>query len=250
MQRAGDLDAENRHYQQLSLQQMKSEIAKRLESSEDFLKVKFGLWADLEDLFSLINDGSEKRGIQRQEFYIPPYNGGLFDPEKNHFLAEKRVGDYYLARAIDLLSRSNSGGQGKGFVDYSSLEIRHLGSIYEGILEYRLKVADQELVAIKEKGREVWLPREQAGPKKAVDRADAGSVYLVTDKGERKATGLLLHAGLHCEVHRGEHASAPDRPACGKSNEPGGWAFQRKPAQAAAIPEGAGPGDGIGPLPC
>jgi type I restriction-modification system DNA methylase subunit len=64
-----------------------------------------------------------------------------------------------------------------------------LGSIYEGILEYRLKVADQELVAVKEKGREVWLPKGQASTKKAVDHVTAGSVYLVTDKGERKATG-------------------------------------------------------------
>ncbi len=43
----------------------------------------------------------------------------------------------------------------KGFVDYSSLEIRHRGSIYEGILEYRLLVSDREMAAVKEKGKEL-----------------------------------------------------------------------------------------------
>jgi hypothetical protein len=64
----GLLDVRNLHYQQLSLQHMKAEIAKNLDGGEDFLKVKSGLWTDLNDLFRLINDGSESRGIDRQEF--------------------------------------------------------------------------------------------------------------------------------------------------------------------------------------
>ena len=49
------------------------------------------------------------------------------------------------------------------FVDYSSLDIRHLGSIYEGILEYKLHLAEVPMVAVKEKGKEVWLPAGEAG---------------------------------------------------------------------------------------
>lgn len=185
----GLLDVSNAHYKQLSLHKLKTEIADRLDNREKYLKVKFGLWTHLSDLFRLINDGSESQGIDSSEFYIPPYNGGLFDPDKNPFLAEKQVGDFYLARAIDLLSRSSSGESGKGFVDYSSLEIRHLGSIYEGILEYRLKIAEEDMATIKEKGREIWVPKAQLGTRKALAEAKAGEVYLVTDKGERKATG-------------------------------------------------------------
>ena len=80
-------------------------------------------------------------------------------------------------------------GKEKGFVDYSSLEIRHLGSIYEGILEYRLKVSDQEMAAVKEKGKELWLPLGEVGKRKILDRVQAGEIFLATDKGERKATG-------------------------------------------------------------
>lgn len=101
-------------------------------------------WESLRDLFRLINDGSEAFGYSKEEFYIPAYNGGLFDPDQNPFLREKRIGNSYLAEAIDLLARSQ-GENGPVFVDYSSLDIRHLGSIYEGILEYRLNIATESM---------------------------------------------------------------------------------------------------------
>ncbi len=181
----GLLDTDNKYYRELSLQRLKSEIASRLDKDEPLLAVRYAYWESCKGLFSLINDGSESRKISKEEFYIPAYNGGLFDPEKNAFLEEKRIGDSFLAGAIDLLARS----AGNGFVDYSSLEIRHLGSIYEGLLEYRLKVAEQEMVAVKEKGKELWLPLGEAESRKVLDRAAAGELYLATDKGERKATG-------------------------------------------------------------
>ena len=184
----GLLDANNRYYYELSLQKLKTEVAARLDRSEPLLSIRYSYGEGLKDLFRLINDGSESRGIAREEFYIPAYNGGLFDPVKNAFLEEARIGDSFLAKAIDLLARSGEGDR-KGFVDYSSLEIRHLGSIYEGLLEYRLCVAETEMAAVKEKGKELWLPVGQAGKRKILDRAQAGEIYLSTDKGERKATG-------------------------------------------------------------
>ena len=195
------LDTNNRYYYELSLQRLKAEVADRLDRSLPLLSVSYTYWESLKNLFSLINDGSESRRIPREEFYIPAYNGGLFDPGKNAFLDGKRIGDSFLARAIDLLARSarSAGsdqdtdnintGKRKGFVDYSSLEIRHLGSIYEGILEYRLKVSNQEMAAVKEKGKELWLPSGEVGKRKILDRVQAGEIFLATDKGERKATG-------------------------------------------------------------
>jgi hypothetical protein len=138
------LDTNNRYYYELSLQRLKAEVAERLDRSLPLLSISYTYWESLKNLFSLINDGSESRRIPREEFYIPAYNGGLFDPGKNAFLDGKRIGDSFLARAIDLLARSaRSAGSDQdadntntatrmGFVDYSSLEIRHLGSIYGG----------------------------------------------------------------------------------------------------------------------
>ena len=181
------LNTDNKHYQEMSLRKLKEEISEKMDQGETMLAVRSTYWEGLKDLFRLINDGSEAFGYPKEEFYIPAYDGGLFDPSKNTFLTQKKIGNSYLAEAIDLLARSP--GEGKMvFVDYSSLDIRHLGSIYEGILEYKLHLADEPMVAVKEKGKEVWLPAGEAG-KKFSDSVEAGGLYLVTDKGERKATG-------------------------------------------------------------
>jgi hypothetical protein len=105
----------------------------------------FDLWNRLKELFALVNGGWSK---------VPAFNGGLFDPEKHEFLERFAVGDYYLARAIDLLSRTRPrGGQNRGEgrkkVTYRDLDVRHLGSIYEGILEYSAHIADQDYVIMK-----------------------------------------------------------------------------------------------------
>jgi type I restriction-modification system DNA methylase subunit len=182
------LDVENRYYGPLSLRQLTSKVAEKLDGDGGLMDARTSYWSWLNDLFILINEGSEARGYSKEEFYIPAYNGGLFDPEKNSFLEGKRIGDLHLAEAIDLLARSGEGEE-RGAVDYSSLDIRHLGSIYEGLLEYRLKVAEGDLVAVKVKGREVWVPEGEAGRGKVLDRVSKGGIYLATDKGERKATG-------------------------------------------------------------
>jgi type I restriction-modification system DNA methylase subunit len=186
-----------------SFDRIKKEVATRLDgpASQAYLPIKRSLWSDLNDLFRLIDQGSRNLGIDGV-ISVPAYNGGLFDPQKHPDLAKWTIGDSHLAEAIDLLSRSEAGAGGaegrKGFVDYSTLEIRHLGSIYEGLLEYRLEVADGDLVVSGGKDRR-WVPLEEfnRGKKKEksfsefgeFERARAGDLYLTTDRGERKATG-------------------------------------------------------------
>jgi len=171
-----------------SLDAFKKEVANKLDKNEPIAASTFGYWNKLKELFEIINKGNRELGA-------PPYNGGLFDPEKHSFLEKYRIGDLYVAKSIDLLSRSRD----KAYIDYGSLEIRHLGSIYEGLLEYKLKIADQDLVAIKDKGKEVYVPLSEAEKQKKTIREDekvlTREVYLVTDKGERKATGSYYTPG-------------------------------------------------------
>jgi type I restriction-modification system DNA methylase subunit len=104
----------------------------------------FNLWSRLKELFDAVDGGW--RNI------IPAYNGGLFDSEQHQFLERFKINDNQLASAIDLLSRTKPGaarGEGRKKVTYRDLDIRHLGSIYEGILEYHAEMADQEKVVIK-----------------------------------------------------------------------------------------------------
>ena len=180
------LDIDKPAYQALSLESVKYGIADKIDNRELILPVTIDYWGKLDTLFSLINEGSEseKFRIPKETLYIPAYNGGLFDYNRNPFLHEKKIGDEYVARAIDCLSR-----EGNEFIDYSTLGTRQLGSIYEGLLEYKLKVAEEDLVAIKEKGREKWIPKKDGNNKKIFDEVVAGEIYLATDKGERKATG-------------------------------------------------------------
>ncbi|WP_255171351.1 Eco57I restriction-modification methylase domain-containing protein [Natrononativus amylolyticus] len=183
------LDTNNEIYEQsYSLNSLKQEVAEELDSADP----KYQSWqnaigAQLDGLFKLVDQGSEARGIPKGDLYIPAYNGGLFrtDPDDDdrpeaRFLATHNVGDAYLARVIELLTRSQNDG-GKIFVDYSSLDVRHLGSIYEGLLEYQLNIAHEPLAL--ENGEYV-IPDED-------DEivVEEGEVYLTTGSGERKSTG-------------------------------------------------------------
>jgi len=87
------------------------------------------------------------------------------------------------------------------FIDYKSLGVRQLGSIYEGLLEFKLRVAPGLMVLVKGKKTEEVIPYAEAQQKKlpilkegrSKDARDKtlpkGAVYLENDRRERKATG-------------------------------------------------------------
>jgi|AntDeeMinimDraft_5_1070356.scaffolds.fasta_scaffold01638_2 type II restriction/modification system DNA methylase subunit YeeA len=185
------LDTTNEIYEEsYSLNSLKQDIAEGLDSANPkYRDWQDNLWDRLDELFKLIDQGSKSRGIPKEDLYIPAYNGGLFrtDPDEAdsveaRFLANHQVGDAYLAEVIELLTRSQNGnGGGKIFVDYSSLDVRHLGSIYEGLLEYQLDVADEPLAL--EDGEYVSADEGD------VVIVEEGEVHLTTGSGERKATG-------------------------------------------------------------
>ncbi|NLV08099.1 N-6 DNA methylase [Haloarcula rubripromontorii] len=185
------LDTNNEIYEEsYSLNSLKQDIAEELDSQNPkYRDWQDNLWDRLDELFKLIDQGSKSRGIPEEDLYIPAYNGGLFrtDPDEDdsveaRFLANHQVGDAYLAEVIELLTRSQNGnGGGKIFVDYSSLDVRHLGSIYEGLLEYQLDVADEPLALVDGE----YVPAGE-GDEVIVEE---GEVHLTTGSGERKATG-------------------------------------------------------------
>ena len=131
-------------------------------------------WTRLKELFTLINDGWED--------HIPQYNGGLFNPQQHPFLESYEIGDDTLAQVIELLTRTEA----RERIAYRDLDVRHLGDIYEGLLEYQPQIADQDLIIVSKKGSETVAPK--SSPNQEVAYSE-GEVYLLTDKGERKATG-------------------------------------------------------------
>ena len=112
------------------------------------------------------------------------------------FLAENKVPDTFLAQALDLLARDEDPKTHQLVaIDFKSLGVRQLGSIYEGLLEFRLRIAKEKKAIVKEDGREVYVSikdldesdLERAEKQKRI--VSKGEIYLENDKGERKATG-------------------------------------------------------------
>jgi hypothetical protein len=140
-----------------SLYAVVRDVAKRLDRGLTLLADTGQTWAKLRDLFGIINLGSPP-------LLVATFNGGLFDPQRHPFLERHTIGDAQLQRALDKLARVLSPRSGqRELIDYRDLAERHLGTIYEGLLELHLRPT----------------PRG----------ADGFSVELVNDKGERHRTG-------------------------------------------------------------
>jgi hypothetical protein len=185
---------EARGYREHSLYRLKKEIAEIAGTIRELAPQQIiahtsatatGLYERLQALFKAIDEG-------RDEWNLPVYNGGLFSPESDEgqFLARQAIPDRYLALGLDLLARDvDEKSQALVLIDYKDLGVRHLGSIYEGLLEFRLRIATEPLVVVKEKGRERVLPAGEAGTRHVYGEIAPGDVYLENDKRERKATG-------------------------------------------------------------
>ena len=101
----------------------------------------------LSKLFRLIEVGSDELNYDRDEFFIRSYYGRLFDRKIHSKLEKWKIPNENLLKAIGLLTRTHDKKGNYFFLDYSALETRHLGAIYEHLLEFHLtaknnKVAD------------------------------------------------------------------------------------------------------------
>jgi hypothetical protein len=179
-----------------SLGKQREDIAHKLDLATDQPRADYAretteIWDGLEDLFDLVDTG--------RRYGVPDYNGGLFDPAEHPFLSEKRIGDHYVARVIDQLSRAPDPERpqdGLFRVDYRDLAIQHLGSIYEGLLELHPHHASERMIVVsKREDGEVdeQVITETTPVPRGYTLTDIsyrpGTVYLRTNKGERRASG-------------------------------------------------------------
>ena len=225
---------EVRGYYDASLTKMKQEMARAAGPIADEVEANLKkhyrqdsceLYDRLARLFATVDRGEAALNV-------PIYNGGLFltDPddqdttaeaENARFLNQCKVPDRFLARAIDLLARDiDSKREDLVFIDYKSLGVRQLGSIYEGLLEFRLRIAEEKMAVVKGKKTEEVVPHREAKAKKlriltagrgksATERTiPKGEVYLENDKRERKATGSY-YTPDHIVKYIVEHAVGP-----------------------------------------
>jgi hypothetical protein len=176
------MEKDSLYARQRSLQILLSDaFVNQLEGDSHFFRRvdEAGTYERLSALFLAIDQGDE-------QYEVSPYNGRLFSDEDHPFLADKRVGDAYLLPALDRLARVDrlvrrEGKARRVLVDYRDLDVRHLGAIYERLLEYEL---DQATTALALKDGK-YIPAT-AGAKAVVE---AGALYLRTGNNERKTTG-------------------------------------------------------------
>ena len=132
-------------------------LLSRLRSPQQFASDDFPeLYESLLALFHLINGDQPARN---RACDVPLYNGGLFDPKRYPQLERWRIGEKTLADVLRALAFANvpvaSGEQESldfgNTIDYADLQVRQLGSIYEGLLEKHLELVGETFVLVGDK---------------------------------------------------------------------------------------------------
>ncbi|WP_227373700.1 Eco57I restriction-modification methylase domain-containing protein [Haladaptatus halobius] len=184
----GDPSSQREYEENFGLDQLRLGILEEVGNApsenafeREYSRYSTSMWSQLQNLFSLIDTGKESLGI-------PPYNGGLFDEDHHEFLAQNEVADRYLAEVIYRLSTTQTKDD---FVpaDYADLDTRHLGTIYEGLLEYEFRIAPAQYGAVTAGEGQVRKGTTDVSVADAVETVERGSLYVVNNDGERKATG-------------------------------------------------------------
>ena len=162
------LPARDRRYAPLSLMSLRTGLD-GMEADSDAA----GCWERVLKLFRGVRNGSP-------EHNLPQYNGGLFrsDPEidgisiRNHHAVQTLRG---------FMERDGEA------VDYASLGVRHLGHIYETLMEFEVRQAD----------RDIMLLEGRKGVREVASRAEStysyrkNDLYIVSKAGaiSRKSSG-------------------------------------------------------------
>ncbi|HWQ83771.1 MAG TPA: hypothetical protein VN363_04345, partial [Anaerolineales bacterium] len=211
---------EVRDYHDVSLLSIIETVAQKAGPVKDEAKEKLikayaldstGLYDALTRLFKTVDRGDATLNV-------PVYNGGLFitfegrlpqpgeeDSAELHnavFLTEHKIPDRFLALGLDRLARDvDDRTFALAMIDYKSLGVRQLGSIYEGLLEFKVRIAGEKMAVIRGKKGDEVVPYRQAmkdglkiktsgrGSARTEETLPKGAVYLTNDRRERKATG-------------------------------------------------------------
>ncbi|HWO71026.1 MAG TPA: DNA methyltransferase [Actinomycetota bacterium] len=123
------------------------------------------LYEGLKATFRLLHRGAPEIGVY-------PYDGSLFDPAATPTLDAARLSNQALMEAVRALTSVEMEGV-RQRVDFRYLGVDELGSVYESLLPYVLRVADRPTVV---EGRPVEAGAAYLEPV-STERADLGAHY-------------------------------------------------------------------------
>jgi len=155
----------------------------------------------IQDSFQFCNEGGLKNDSYNlwdrlQGLYVEineKYNGGLFnyyESDFTKFIEETKIADPFLSEVIFGLAYYQKSKGSFVPIEYRDLSVRHLGSLYEGLLEHKLFVAPESMVIRKSGSKIRYIPESKAGK---ITRSDTilpkGKIYFSEDENERKLSG-------------------------------------------------------------
>jgi hypothetical protein len=188
----------NSLYRSRSLKQKALDLLELYHQKTSFEADSHSLWDEVLGLFHAVRDG-------QREWGIPKYNGGLFssDPavsKAGALLEEVTLPNTVMGHVLHHLLLVGT-PEGLGPVDFRSLSVREFGTVYEGLLESELAVAETDL-ALDDNG--FYRPAKKDEEVK-VTRTH---VYLHNKSGARKASGTYFTKPFAVD-HLLDHALEP-----------------------------------------
>jgi len=169
---------ENARYDRSAIKTHADDLVKN--PDQEFDPNSTALWDGLAQVWKIIDSGDRAWGV-------PAYNGGLFTSDKEFnehgaILKTIQITNDVMGPVLKALLLDVADEGGIGPVDFRSLSVREFGTIYEGLLESSLGLAEVDLTLDKEG---TWIPAK----KKDEVYAYAGQVYFHNTSGQRKGTG-------------------------------------------------------------
>ena len=180
----------NEAYRRRSLKQKAQELKKLFLDKKDIDKGD-NHWKETVKLWGAIDKGNSDWGVMA-------YNGGLFSNEKavskiGYEISKISVSNKFFAPALKSLLLMTNKETSLGPVDFRFLGPREFGTIYEGLLESSLSIADTDLTLDK---KNIYIPvtkRENTEKRKSKKQkgfiVKKGDIYLHNQSGARKASG-------------------------------------------------------------
>ena len=180
----------NEAYRRRSLKQKAQELSKLSQRGQNTEKSN-SHWEETAKLWKAIDKGNTEWGIMA-------YNGGLFSSEKaisetGYEVSKIVVSNEFFVPALKSLLLMETKENTLGPVDFRFLGPREFGTIYEGLLESNLSIADTDLTLDR---KNIYVPlkklktvKNKKSKKIEHIKVKKGDVYLHNQSGARKATG-------------------------------------------------------------